>query len=218
MRIPAAILALAIALLAASCKPKQDTLGEKSIDQINVEELTKTYFELMQNGHWDLIGTIFHPDSLREFRAMLDFLDHPAPYPALPQIRATIFGAGATEQTVAALADAAFFGTTLSFLMRETTEKGTLKDRQVDIIGAVPEGDELMHVVAKSHIPKGDQVYELLEIVSYRRDGNSWKVLLTGKMHDNLLRLRNQIETLGTQQPDAQQPTPPYAPAPPAQQ
>ncbi len=60
--------------------------------------------------------------------------------------------------------------------MKETLASGSLAP-----IGSVPEGD-LIHVVGRANGKLGGKGFNKLEVVSVKRVGENWRVLLSGQM------------------------------------
>ena len=54
--------------------------------------------------------------------------------------------------------------------------------KEINILGSVKEGDNLMHVVSKMQIAIDDTTMESIKVVSFKKVGNEWRILLRGEI------------------------------------
>lgn len=147
----------------------------------SASDVAKSYFDVLQEGDYDKAATFFAPEALEDFREMLNFGDA-LPEEEAQQLYTTFFGAGATKQTVAEMSDVEFFSKFLSFVMQQASAAGNVNFDQVEILGEVPEGENIMHVLTRTHISAGEIKLEAMEVVSFTNSEGTWKTMLSGKM------------------------------------
>jgi len=83
-------------------------------------------------------------------REMLSFLSD-LPDEVAPQILARFFGSGTTKETFKTMSDKDFFSSFFKWVMTQANQLGGIQFKQVDILGTVPEGENLRHVLTRTH-------------------------------------------------------------------
>ncbi len=111
---------------------------------------------------------------------MLDFGDA-LPKEEAKQFYLTFFGEHASEETVSEMSDLDFFSQFLSFTTKQVEAAGEISFHKLEILGEIPEGDTIMHVLTRSNISVGDIEVESMEVISFRKIEGEWKALLSGK-------------------------------------
>ena len=159
------------------------------------EELTKAYFKMLSQQQWDEIAKLYDPVSLKEFRETMSFLAE-VPDEAAARVLGGFFGPGATKASVQALSDQAFFSFFLRGIMAQAAQLGELDIRKVQVLGSVAEGDALRHVVARTKIGLGEMSLEAMEVISFKKQGDRWAILMQGKFKGLVPRLKKALESL----------------------
>ncbi len=144
-------------------------------------EITEAYFEAFKTGEYTRAAEFFSPAALKNFREMLNFSDA-LPEEEAKQFYSTFFGEGASKESVGKMSDAAFFSAFFSFVMKQAEAAGGVDFDKVEILGEVPEGENIVHVLTRSHISVGELEMEAMEVVSFEKSDGKWKVALSGKM------------------------------------
>jgi len=157
------------------------------------EELSQAYFKMLSQQQWDEIAKLYDPASLKEFRMMMSFLVE-VPDEAAPRVLGGFFGPEATKESVKALSDQAFFSFFLRGVMAQGSKQGELDFKQVDILGTIAESDILKHVVVRTHIGIGEMNMEAMEVISFRKKGNHWGLLMQGKLKGLAQRIKMALE------------------------
>ncbi|WP_089728840.1 hypothetical protein [Candidatus Thiosymbion oneisti] len=145
------------------------------------EELSKSYFDFMKEDQWDKLVELYDPSALRDMREMLSFFSE-VPDEMAPQMLAQFFGPGMTKATLKTMSDTDFFSSFFKGVMAQAEQLGQLEFKQVDILGTVPEGENLRHVLARTHAKLGDMTMETMEVVSFKKTEGGWKILMQGKI------------------------------------
>jgi len=143
-------------------------------------EFAKAYFGDLESGNFEAAAEKFDPEQLNEFRTMMEFYKE-IPAQAQTQFIQTFFGPDQTIETVDKATDVQFFSGVFSFIMRQAEAAGGLNFDGFEILGEVMEGD-VVHLVTRNRVSVGELEMEAMEVVSVKKQGDSWKLMLSGKM------------------------------------
>ena len=154
------------------------------------EKLADNYFKLLGAQKWTEMGDMFDPKSLAEFREMMSFMSE-LPEEASAQVLGQFFGAGTTSEDMKKMSDKDFFSRFLKGIMGQAAAMGQLNFKKIEVLGSVPEGDDVKHVVTRSHMEIGEMSMEAMEVISCRKSDAGWKVLMQGKMKGMAQQLKN---------------------------
>ena len=133
-------------------------------------------------GHAEF-ASYMHPDALKSFRKMMsEVLDSAAASKAESEILG-LFHEAKSVAALNELTDQQFF---TSFLQGVTGRIPNLKDAlggaEFEILGHVKEGADVAHVVTRIKISMAGASVKKMSVISLRRDGKTWKMLLTGEL------------------------------------
>ena len=64
-----------------------------------------------------------------------------------PEVLTQFFGPGTTKETLKTMSDTDFFSSFLKRVMAQAEQLGGIQFEKVDILGTVPEGENLCHVL-----------------------------------------------------------------------
>lgn len=159
----------------------------------SASDAANDYFEVFKNGEYAKAADFFDPTALKDFREMLDLGDA-LPAEAAQQFYPILFGAGSTKESVAAMNDVEFFGGFLTFVMNQAAQAGQLNFDKVEILGEVPEGEDVVHVLTRSFVSMGAMEMESMEVISFRKVDDKWMAMLSGKMKGMAAQLRSAFQ------------------------
>ena len=154
----------------------------------NAPDTVAVFYEQLEKGDFKAAAAFFDPPALSEFRDSLGIINE-APAAAQQQFREAFFGAGATAESVAKMSNQDFFASFLRTALAQAKELGKVNFDGMEILGEVMEGPDLAHVVTRNTVSVGDIEVEGMEVVSCRRRGDEWKLLVSSQMKG----LANQI-------------------------
>lgn len=145
------------------------------------EERATMYFQDLQEQQYVEAARHFTPEGLREFREDMGF------YKSLPaevqsEFIQSLFGPAQTVESVSGLSDVQFFAALLGFIMRQAQAAGGLDFEDVEILGQVTEGEDVVHLVTRSNVSVGGVSIEDMEVVSLKRRDEEWRVMLSGRI------------------------------------
>ena len=159
-------------------------------------EATGEFFQHMKQKEFNAAAAMFDPSALTEFRQSLNIINE-APAQAQQQFREAFFGAEATVDSIAAMSDSEFFASFLRAALAQAEAIGTIDFDDMEILGEVMEGPDLAHVVTRNTVSVGEVEVEGMEVVSCRKQGDEWKLLVSTQMKG----LANQIRAALAQVP-----------------
>ncbi len=165
-------------------------LSSSSVYGATPTETTEAFFKQLQKGDFDAAAAFFDPSALTEFRHSLGVIDT-APPVAQQQFREAFFGAGATAQSIAALSDMEFFASFLRAALAQAEAQGRVNFDGMEVLGEVMEGSDVAHVLTRNRLMVGDVEVEGMEVVSCKKRGDEWKLLVSTQMKS----LANQIRS-----------------------
>lgn len=162
-------LALAMLCLAPAAQAQQ------AVDTTRPEAVVAEMSARMRAGDWAAAAALFDDEALRSFRGMM------APLLASTPETEAGFAKALGVADIAALAqstDAEFFAA----FMRGLMARSQAKLEAPQILGGVAEGADVRHVVMRNRVSAMGMSMTKMEVVSLRRRGEAWKVLLSGEI------------------------------------
>lgn len=149
------------------------------VDTTKPEAVAAELYTRLKASDWKGAAALFDDGALKSFRGMLQPIADAAS--ASDQGgSAALFGEIKPEALKQA-SDAEFFAMFMGNMMsRLSSLGGGLGPSQV--IGSVAEGEDLRHVVTRTNAKAMGISVTKMEVVSMRRHGDAWKVLLNGEM------------------------------------
>lgn len=144
-------------------------------------ERAKVYFSDIENRNFAAAAGHFDPDHLKEFRVMMGFYKE-IPPKAQSQFIQTFFGADQTVEKLEKIDDVEFFTGVFNFIMRQADAAGGLSFDGLEILGEVKEGKDISHLVTRNRISVGEIEIEAMEVVSLKKVGSEWRIMMSGKI------------------------------------
>jgi len=92
------------------------------------------------------------------------------------------------KSTVEAMSDGRFFS---AFLRGAMAQVGQLDFTKIEVLGAVPEGPSVQHVVTRTHVSVGSMSTQAMEVISFKKAGSTWKIMMQAKMKGMADQIRN---------------------------
>jgi hypothetical protein len=84
--------------------------------------------------------------------------------------------------------------TYLRNIMKQAARLGQLNFEKVEVLGSVSEGDSIYHVVARTHFTLAEMNMESVQVISFRKSDQEWRVLLQGKFKGIALQIKKALE------------------------
>ena len=162
------------------------------------ENISKSYFDFVKNQQWDEIGGLYDPMALRDFREMMSFLFE-MPDEESQQVLVQFFGPGTTKASLKAMPDALFFSSFLKTTMSMAAQFGKFDFKKIDVLGSVPEGTNLRHVVVRTITEMGEMSMEQISVISFKKTNAGWKILMEAKFKGMAQQLKRTLSLFGTE-------------------
>ena len=144
-------------------------------------EAARAYYTTLKTKDYPAAAKHFDPAALKSFREMLSFFNE-LPDEEAADTLSMFFGEGATKDSVKKMSDSEFFAAFLKGLMQEAEEAGGVEFGDFQVLGEVPEGEDVIHVVTRNKVGVGELKIESMEVMSFKKAGDSWKAMLNGEM------------------------------------
>ena len=184
------------------------------------EQVAHSYIRAMADSRLSIVADEMHPAALERFKGVLvgiaeAIVAAPAERKPSPKIVSALFGEAGVEAVKTTPARDVF----VQFMSNLTTFLPQIREMSAgtehEIIGHVDEGGNVTHVVFRATLKKGSTELTKMDVLSLKRDGEDWKVLLTDDMESLIFNLGHQLVAPRPAPParSATQATPTPAPA-----
>ncbi len=154
----------------------------------SAKERALEYFTVLKAGEYDRTASFFSPQALGDFREMMSFLDE-IPEEAAGQVFGVFFGEEATKETVKEMSNDEFFGSFITFTLKQAEATGNLSFDKIEVLGEVVEGD-VVHVLTRNKVTVGEIEVEAMEVMSFEKVEGEWMALLQGSMKGMAAQMR----------------------------
>jgi hypothetical protein len=162
------------------------------------EEVAHTYIRAMADLRVNLVADEMHPAALERFKTYLSGIADaikaaPADRKPPPKVVSALFGEGGVESVNEVSAREVF----VRFMSNLATFLPQIREMQAgtthEIIGHVDEGGNVTHVVFRATLKRGGTELTKMDVLSLKRDGEEWKVMLTDDMESLIQNLGQQL-------------------------
>ena len=107
-----------------------------------------------------------------------------------------MFGDSLSKDQLLGMSGQDFTALLLEKIMGLVSQVGQISlDSQI-VLGRVMEKDSLCHVVTRTHVTFGVASMEKMEVVSFVKRGNDWKMLLQGEFKGMVEQMKQMSETM----------------------
>jgi hypothetical protein len=156
------------------------------------EAVATAYFESIKAGDWTRVAAQFTPEAQAKYRAMMSELMDTAAASGQADVRQMLLGTETTAEQAAKLSDRDFVARTLEAILARSL--GMIQFQRIDVVGRVPEGDRVIHVLCRMHIAgPGGAAVEKMTVVSLERDASGWGMSLAGDIKGLVATLKAQL-------------------------
>lgn len=152
-------------------------------------ETAADYFNVLKQKNYTAAVKYFDPMALDDFRQTMSFI-YEIPAEAKQEFFQVFFGPGANQESILKLSDTEFFASFLRAVMAQAEAAGKINIKGMEILGEVMEGSDIAHIVTRNRASVGEIYMESMEVVSFKRKGNEWKLLMSGKIKGMANQLR----------------------------
>ncbi len=175
---------------AANKKPAATACDRTSYAE--AEKVVDEYIAAMIRGDLQACAALMHPKALETLQELLLPILDMAKDAGAQDTFLTLFSGVDSTETLASLSKEDFF---VSFLKGSLFSQpeifDAMKTMQVTIIGAAPEGDQVVHVIYRLKMNMMGTVIEELETISLERSNDTWRLLLSGDIKSTAQKIKN---------------------------
>lgn len=144
----------------------------------------QAYFSDVQSKGIRAVADHMHPAEIARFKELLLPMCAQGAESKGMAFCKGVFGAGATEKSVAEMSPRDFMSTVLNFLVTVLGDHpalASLRIRSAELVGSVHEG-ELVHVLARTKASVSNLNVVSMEVISLKKDGDEWRIMLSGNL------------------------------------
>lgn len=145
------------------------------------EDIAIKYFKYLKENNWYDSAKLYDKDELKSFRETMSFIMELPTDQAKESIQ-LIFGEGKSIQHIREMSHQEFFSSFMNGVIASQLGANQLNFEKFDIIGSVPGGDSLMHVVYRMYFDVDDLGFNIVGTISFRKSESGWGMLLKGEI------------------------------------
>lgn len=157
--------------------------------------------ELSKSGDWKGVMKYMHPEALQSFKDMIfpmmkSLAEKDTTVAGSPE--AAMFGLQFDENNkLIEPSPADFMSNMMTSLVQAVPEVAdALTKGQFEVVGELPEGDSLMHVVSRVTVTMGGITVKNMQVTSLKKDEGKWKMMLTGEMEGMGLQMQQLFQQM----------------------
>lgn len=155
---------------------------------------TRALIALKENRIQDF-GREMHPESLKQLKSTLLAVVDTAEKKGRVKEALGIFKDVNSASDLRQLDDVAFFTAFFVGVMEmQPRLRDAFRGMTLDVIGHVPEGADLIHVVYRGTVTQGGIKVSKMSVVSLKAKGDDWGMLLTGDIENIAVMLKRQFD------------------------
>jgi hypothetical protein len=145
------------------------------------EAVTRRYFQALQQRGLVASVEYLHPEEMRAFKDMMMPIVQMEAQMKESEFRTALFGAGATVAMVESSDPEVFVR---RFMSMDAVKQafGGINFARLEVLGTVPEGAAIMHVLVRSHMRTQGMDVSSTSVVSLRSHDGSWKMMLNDRI------------------------------------
>jgi len=150
------------------------------------EEITSDYMEAYNDGDWDQIATLMHPDATALIRGMIDiFPDNQESQKVLTMM----FNVNSKEQADS-LSDEEIFARFMRFADQVKGLTKSMGSIETEILGKICEGEDTCHVLCRIDTSVKGIPYRTIEVISMVKLPTGWGILMRGDLNTMITALK----------------------------
>lgn len=158
----------------------------------SASETARDFYDSLKHENYSAAARYFDPAALREFRLLMNF-GNEITDEQKQVFYQEIFQPDLTDESIKSLSDADFLAAFLHGVLTSESFSHVLDYKNLEIIGELEERRNLVHVLTRQRISLVGHEMELVEVVSFNRIGDEWKIRMTGKLKGVAVMIRYQF-------------------------
>lgn len=155
-----------------------------SLRGLTPKEVAHAYFTALRDRGALIVVEFIHDGEMAKFKDIFTALMEKEAAKGKRELVSGLFGEQATLAEVKARSPKEFMSAFMQKASRMISSMGFTFEK-LEVLGSVPEGD-MVHVVARIEVGLWPAVIKRMEVLSMKRDGSEWRLMLP-KQFDSLL-------------------------------
>jgi len=177
----------------AQTAPPHTTPAAKTAPTVKTPEaVVKEYFSHLQKKQWLAITDLFSPTALTKFKTSLLPVVQVDMVKGEGELCTVFFGKKLTPGELQTMSEEDFFFFAMSGMIMQISDFSFRFD-SIKVVGKIPEGDNLAHVVSRMYIGKGDTQVQNIDVTTLEKVAGEWKLLLKTDMERFIRDLKAQV-------------------------
>jgi hypothetical protein len=177
------------------------------------EEVAHTYIRAMADARMNVVADQMHPSALERFKGiMTDVADAIAAAPADRKPPIKMINALFGDEGPGIVKELSPRDVFVRFMSNLTTFVPQIRamhaGSEYEVIGHVDEGGNIAHVVFRATLVQGGREMTKMSVLSLKRDGEHWKVLLTDDLENLVSGLGKRLASPPAAAPAGADPSP----------
>lgn len=143
------------------------------------EQVALKFRKMLNENNWKEVVSLISEESLAEVKQAYSFLSEIRDSSLRSRTLKSILGQDISVARMEKMTDEEFTLTVLRSGCGKRQHAGVRRAGDFSVIGTVEEGEDLAHVVGRSSFTFDGSGFEKIEVLSFRRAGKEWKVILS---------------------------------------
>lgn len=166
--------------------------GSAPASEKSASDATRDFYDLINQGNYSAAARYFDPASLQEFRSLMS-PDKGVAEEKKQFFFQEFFEPDLTDESIEKLSDTDFLAAFLHGVITSERFSQMINYKNVEIIGEVKERADLAHVLTRQWVSLGGHKMEVIEVTSFNKVGNEWKMRMTGKLKGVAIMIRQEF-------------------------
>jgi len=158
----------------------------------SASETATEFYDLVKQEDYSAAAEFYDPATLREFRQLMRFENEITDKKRRLYYQA-FFDPDLTDDSIKNLSDSEYFASFWRGVLSSEEYSQMLNYKNIEILGEVKEKEVLAHVLTRNWLTLGDDKVELLEVTSFNKIGDEWKIRLSGQLKSIAILLRQEV-------------------------
>lgn len=187
-------IACTLALLCVFVSPLRGQTTASAGENTPEAVVTGALTALKENRIADF-AALMHPEALKQVKGSLLAVVDAAEEKERVEEVLRIFNNVTSADDLRQLDDVAFFTAFFEGVLKmQPRLRNVLGGMTLNVIGHVPEGADILHVVYRGTFTQGDIKFSKMEVMSLKAHGEAWGMLLTGDLEGMTQALKRQFD------------------------
>lgn len=145
------------------------------------EKMAEQYYQHIKSGDWQALSNMMHPDATKAMKQALIPMFEMEATQNRKLIIEKVYGTGATVDSAKKASDKEFFQRSIKNISKMLRNQ-QFKMEEFKVLGKVAEDEKTVHVVVRETMSASELKMEELEIFTFIKEKEGWKLALSGKL------------------------------------